>query len=144
MSAVLLEQAQTWLQQQKPVHLALLLAAAYFALTTLAAFIKFSHRWITVGLGTRKVPAAPGGNWLLGNALQLASGCAWEKMHEWVRARPPLVRFRILHRTGILVNDALAVKRIFQVRTLYSIYEKPPPLIFTHSTVTSKKEHFFF
>ena len=116
MQAELLEQAQEWLQQQKPVYLVLLLAALYFAFSTLISVYTFAARWVSVGWGTRSVPVAPGGNWLLGHVFQLASGCAWEKMHDWVRNSPPIVRFRILHRTGIIISDPLDVKRVFQVR----------------------------
>ena len=117
-------EAQTLLQQQKPVHLVILISALYISFLALASFSKFAARWITVGLGTRKVPVAPGGNWLLGHVIPLATSCAWEKMHEWVRGSPPLVRFRILHRTGIVVGDPLAVKRIFQVWKIASHSQK--------------------
>ena len=116
MAAILIEQAQTWLQQQQPLHLVLALAALYFVSSLVASIFQFAARWIKVGLGTRHIPVAPGGNWLIGHVFQLATNCPWEQMHEWVRNSPPLVRFRIFHRTGIVVNDALAIKRIFQVR----------------------------
>lgn len=118
----LVQQAQEWLQQQKPLHLAAYLIAIYLALSIVISAFNFAHRWIKVGFGTRNVPAAPGSNWLLGHALQLATTCAWEKMHEWVRNAPPMVRFRILHRTGIIINDPLVIKRIFQTR--FKLYDK--------------------
>ena len=116
MSEIYIEQAQAWLQQQQPLHLAFVLAALYIASSLAVSFVNGAARWIKVGYGTRNVPLAPGCNWLIGHVIQLATNCPWEQMHEWVRNSPPLVRFRVFHRTGIVVGDALAVKRIFQVR----------------------------
>lgn len=63
------------------------------------------------------MPSAPGGNFLLGNALQLAgNACPWGKMLEWVTAAGPCVRIRIGARIGLVVGDPAAMKRIFQVR----------------------------
>jgi hypothetical protein len=116
MGVMFIEQAQVWIQQQQPLRLAFVLAALYFVSSLAASLFQFAARWIKVGLGTRHIPVAPGGNWLIGHVFQLATNCPWEQMHEWVRNSPPLVRFRIFHRTGIVVNDPLAIKRIFQVR----------------------------
>lgn len=82
-----------------------------------AAQLKAGARWLRVAVGCRSVPAAPGGGLLnLGHALQLARApCPWEKMLEWARATGPLTRFNILHRTGLIVNDAEGAKRVFQV-----------------------------
>lgn len=82
-----------------------------------AAQLKAGARWLRVAAGCRAVPAAPGGGLLnIGHALQLACApCPWEKMLEWARATGPLTRFNILHRTGLIVNDAEGAKRVFQV-----------------------------
>lgn len=88
----------------------------------LVAFGRFVSRWTHVAVNTRHVPAAPGGNWLLGHVFQLMNTCAWEKMYDWVVASPPMVRFRILHRTGIIVGDPWGLKRIFQTR--FKAYDK--------------------
>jgi hypothetical protein len=133
MVAVLIEQAQTWLQQQQPLHLAFVLGALYFVSSLAASLFQSTARWIKVGLGTRQIPLAPGGNWLIGNVIQLATNCPWEQMHEWVRNSPPLVRFRVFHRTGIVVGDAHAVKRIFQVRGN----------LFRSNNQTTFQNHFF-
>ena len=98
-----------------PLHLALVAAAACVALLCAVHLGPFVSRWTRVAIGTRHVPTAPGSNWLLGHVFQLASGCAWEKMYEWVGAAPPLVKFRILHRIGVVVGDPRGLKRIFQV-----------------------------
>jgi hypothetical protein len=137
MEAISLDQAQIWLHQQQPLYLAFVLAALYIISWLAASAFQFAVRWTKVGLGTRHIPVAPGGNWLLGHVFPLATNCAWEQMHEWVRNSPPLVRFRILHRTGIVVGDALAIKRIFQVRRITGLkletlahsfsFNNPPP-----------------
>jgi hypothetical protein len=79
--------------------------------------IRSTVKWIRIGVGCHPMPAAPEGNALLGHALALAPpNSAWEKMYEWLRQSPNgLLRFRILYRTGILVGDPMAIKRIFQV-----------------------------
>lgn len=106
---------QPLLQQLSPLHLVGFLTAAYVVLLATSAVVNLASRWIPVGLGTAHIPTAPGSNWILGHVFQLASGCAWEKMYDWVAASPPLVKFRILHRTGVIVGDPRGLKRIFQV-----------------------------
>lgn len=97
--------------------LALALAAALLVLgRAVASLAATAARWVPVALGTRSVPAAPGGLPLLGNALALAAApCPWEKMLEWARARGPLTRFSIGPRIGLIVNDPAGAKRVFQV-----------------------------
>lgn len=79
--------------------------------------IKWAVRWIRVAVGTRQVPSAPGGNALLGHVIPLAPpNCAWEKMYEWLqKSAGGILKVRILNRTGILVGNPQAMKRIFQV-----------------------------
>lgn len=111
-----MHQAAAWLRDQPPLHLAALLVAAYVALQLALLVASEVSRWGKVHVGTRHVPSAPGANWLLGHVFQLTSSCAWEKMYEWVGANPPLIKFRIFHRIGIVVGDPRGLKRIFQVR----------------------------
>lgn len=81
-----------------------------------ASFLRGASRWLRVAVGTSTVPRAPGGGLFLGHALQLATApCPWERMLEWARATGPIVRFNILQRTGLVVNDPQGAKRIFQV-----------------------------
>ncbi len=81
-----------------------------------ASFLRGASRWLRVAVGTSTVPRAPGGGLFLGHALQLATApCPWERMLEWARASGPIVRFNILQRTGLVVNDPQGAKRIFQV-----------------------------
>ena len=103
-------------QQVTTILLGLVIAAGLlFGARLVAGVIKGTLRWSVVARGCRPIPAAPGGG-LLGHALQLATArCPWEKMLEWAQAKGPLVRFNILQRTGLIVNDPQAVKRIFQV-----------------------------
>ena len=104
-------------QQLATILLGLLVAAGLlFGARLVAGVIKGTLRWSVVAHGCRPIPAAPGGGLLLGHALQLATArCPWEKMLEWAEAKGPLVRFNILQRTGLIVNDPQAAKRIFQV-----------------------------
>lgn len=97
--------------------LTLLFACAGLLLARLlSAALRGGARWATVALGTRGVPAAAGGVPLLGHALALAAApCPWEWMLQQARAKGPLTRFNIAHRTGLIVNDPLGAKRIFQV-----------------------------
>lgn len=88
-----------------------------YAVWTLLKVARFVSRWVRVAVGLRKVPSAPGGNAILGHVFPLATRCAWEKMREWVEASPPLVKFRIFHRTGLIVSDPRGLKRVFQVRS---------------------------
>ena len=112
----LLVAAHARLAAMDPLLLALSEAAAVLLLRFALSTFKFAARWIVVGFGTRSVPTAPEGNWLLGHVIPLARNCAWEKMYEWVGGAGSIVKFRILHRTGVVVGDPLGVKRIFQVR----------------------------
>lgn len=98
-----------------------LTALAGLALVTWWALglIRSLHKWLRVGWGCRQVPSAPNGNFLLGHVLALAPpNCAWERMYSWLKKKNApggILKVRILHRTGILVGDPLAIKRIFQV-----------------------------
>ncbi|KAL4435224.1 hypothetical protein ABPG77_001906 [Micractinium sp. CCAP 211/92] len=88
-----------------------------------ASFLRGASRWLRVAVGTSTVPRAPGGGLFLGHALQLATApCPWERMLEWARASGPIVRFNILQRTGLVVNDPQGAKRIFQ--TKQKLYDK--------------------
>lgn len=99
---------------------ALTTAACVAALLAVLAIRSLAglRRWIAVAARSRHIPVAPGGNLLLGHALQLfprGMNCPWERMLDWVR-KEPIARFRIAHRTGLVVNDPAAMKRIFQAR----------------------------
>ncbi|GAB4821188.1 hypothetical protein N2152v2_008234 [Parachlorella kessleri] len=100
------------------------LAAVALATWWVIGLIRDLVKWVRVGLACRPVPSAPGGNALLGHVLGLAPpNCAWDRMYDWLKQSPGgILRFRILQRTGILVGDPAAIKRIFQTRQ--KIYEK--------------------
>jgi cytochrome P450 len=108
--------------KEDQLHLVLVLTGGALLVLFFLRVLKFTSRWIRVAIGTRSVPAAPQGSWLFGHALAVAGSCPWEKMHDWIRSCPPIVRIRLLHRTGVLVGSAQGLKRIFQTR--YKIYEK--------------------
>jgi len=132
--------AAAWLRVQSPLHLAVILVAAYVALQLALLVGSEVSRWGKVHLGTRHVPSAPGSNWLLGHVFPLASSCAWEKMYEWVGANPPLIKFRIFHRIGIVVGDPNGLKRIFQVGAadLQHTHRSPaPPRLAAHCRASS-------
>jgi len=113
---------QEHLQGVQPLHLVAVLICAYIALKIAFSWSLFIHRWLSVAVGTRNIPSAPEGNWLLGHVIPLAKNCAWEKMYEWVGASPPLIKFRIFHRIGVVVGDPRGLKRIFQTR--FKLYDK--------------------
>lgn len=103
------------------------------------SFLGHAHRWLSVGLRTRHIHRVTYDTDMprkdnvlvaflervlsvfLGQALTLARGCPWEHMYRWVTSHA-LVKFRVLHRTGIIVGDPRGLKRIFQ--TGYKRYDK--------------------
>lgn len=113
----------------------------YIILRVLLGLVSQTTRWVVVAVRTRHIPSVPyEGNYgkgplsmlmgfldrilvvpLLGQALILAQGCPWEHMYRWVTGKS-LVKFRVLHRTGIIVGDPKGLKRIFQ--TGYKLYDK--------------------
>eukprot|EP00887_Chlorella_sp_A99_P007491 scaffold2.g7491.t1 len=117
----LLEAVQTRLPAEpaERLRLAAAVAAAGVLAYLLIALFSSMSRWVAVALRSTHIPSAPGGSLLLGHVLQLfpsGDNCAWERMLDWVRDQPGMVKFRILHRTGLVVNDAHALKRVFQTR----------------------------
>lgn len=114
--------------------------AALFFTHGLVALLSF----LRVELGLRRakgVRAAKGGHALLGQVLPLLRAPsrgigAWDVMESWLvdakkeeqqkgggtadavdpTAPPPLVRFRILGTSGVVVGDPYALKRVFQSR----------------------------
>lgn len=113
----------------------------YIILRFLLRLLSQTTRWVLVALRTRHIPSVSQaekhgqGPWsmitdllnrllivpLFGQALILAQGCPWEHMYRWVTGKS-LVKFRVLHRTGIIVGDPKGLKRIFQ--TGYKLYDK--------------------
>lgn len=125
------------------VELCLLSILVYVVLRFVLRLLSRTTRWVMVAVRTRHVPSVPYEEVkkgprdilsilselinrilvvpLLGQALVLAKGCPWEHMYRWVTGRS-LVKFRVLHRTGIIVGDPKGLKRIFQ--TGYKLYDK--------------------
>lgn len=126
------------------VSMTVVVAAASILFLKLAqgllSFVGHVHRWSSVALRTRHIHAITYDTdmprkannallasieralaFFLGQALTLAHGCPWEHMYRWVTSHS-LVKFRVLHRTGIIVGDPLGLKRIFQ--TGYKRYDK--------------------
>lgn len=75
-----------------------------------------ASRWLRVWWHTRAIPCAPGCLPVFGHALTLARGCSWGQMYDWLGLHPGIARFRVGTRTGILVEDPAAIKRIVQTR----------------------------
>lgn len=142
----LLHSVHERIQAAEPVHLVAAIIVGLLLLHVTLGLVRGLRRWIVVGIGTRAIPCAPEGNWLLGHVIPLATSCAWEKMYEWVKARPPLIRFRILHRTGVVIGDPYAVKRVFQVSgrasyLLRSCYDRKCRSLFTISAKSAVSWH---
>lgn len=99
-----------------------------FALTLLLAkLITATGRFLRTHRALSAFPPAPGGNWLLGHVLPLlkapsAGKGAWDVMEEWAAAGGPITRFRVLGTQGIILNDPVLLKRVFQTR--FKIYAK--------------------
>ena len=116
---------------------------SFLLYVVLGVCLRFLHgilRWGHVALNTRHVPSVTSLEVtskteyglkamidryivvpLFGQALVLAKGCPWGHMYGWVTDRS-LVKFRVLHRTGIIVGDPKGMKRVFQ--TGYKLYDK--------------------
>jgi cytochrome P450 len=109
------------------------------ALRSALSWLGNVHRWVTVAARTRHIEAVTYDtdavkdkncivafierllSVFLGQALTLAGGCPWEHMYRWVTDKS-LVKFRVAHRTGIIVGDPAGLKRVFQ--TGYKRYDK--------------------
>jgi hypothetical protein len=102
-------------------------SAAFVVTVLLAHLIKALGRYVRNTSLLSAFPLAPGSNFLLGHVLPLLK-CpsqgkgAWDLMEEWAKARGSIVRFRVLGTHGLVVNDPVAFKRIFQTR--FKIYGK--------------------
>eukprot|EP00210_Caulerpa_lentillifera_P006142 g5869.t1 len=86
------------------------------------AFLYLGFQWTLHLLNYRRkrsmwsaVPSAPEENWLLGHALPLAkSHTPWHVLNGWLDASgSPIVRFRILGKLAVILNDPLSMKRVF-------------------------------
>lgn len=102
-------------------------AAAFAATLLLAQLIRGLGRFLRINRALQAFPTAPGGNLLLGHVLPLLKAPkqgkgAWDVMEEWVQARGPITRFRVLGTQGVILNDPLLLKRVFQTR--FKIYAK--------------------
>lgn len=114
------------------------MVVAYIVMMMVWKVVGEVMRWTVVHAGTKKVPMAPGCQWVIGHVRTLASGCAWEQMYDWVKwseknhrgngdgnggnGSHSVVKFRVGHRSGIVVGDPRGIKRIFQTR--YKLYDK--------------------
>lgn len=107
----------SWVSELSPARLVVVCACALGAVYAFVCVLENALRWIPVSLGVRPIPRAPGGNVLFGHALSLASArCAWDTMAEWATPETPLVRFRILHRVGLIATTPADARRIFQTK----------------------------
>jgi hypothetical protein len=106
---------------------ATLLAAAAVGVLLLVKAVLFTAQFARIERGLASVPRAPGYNWLLGHVFPLTSCTkrgkgAWDMMEEWIKAKGPVVKFRILTTQGVAVCDPVSLKRIFQ--TGQKLYNK--------------------
>lgn len=105
-----------FLSSTPPLHLVGVGLVLVLVMVYARGFLAKAYRWLRVGFGTSSIPTAPEGHWLLGHIVPLAKSCAWEKMYGWLKANDgELVKFRIGHRTGVLVGSPEGLKRVFQV-----------------------------
>jgi hypothetical protein len=104
-----------------------LLGLGLFGTWATLKLVRFTLNFTRISRGLSTVPSAPGYNWLLGHVIPLIQCVqqkkgAWDLMEDWIKARGPLVKFRILGTQGVALRDPIALKRIFQ--TGQRIYEK--------------------
>lgn len=85
-------------------------------------FLYFGFQWTLRWFEYRRkmsvwsaVPSAPDGNWLLGHALPLArSDTPWHVLNHWLDINGgPIVRFRILNKLAVILDDPYSMKRVF-------------------------------
>ena len=71
-----------------------------------------------------RIPNCPDENWLLGHVLPLAtSSTPWYVPATWLAEKNGgIARLRILHTLAVIVDDPMAIRRIFQ--THFKIYRK--------------------
>jgi hypothetical protein len=105
----------------------LVFGTAFASILVLANLVMAVGRFIKRQRMLAAVPAAPGGDFVLGHVIPLLNAPrhgkgAWDLMEDWVNAKGRLVRFRILGTHGVVVSDPVAVKRIFQ--TKFKVYAK--------------------
>eukprot|EP00879_Flechtneria_rotunda_P019652 GHRR01020649.1.p1 GENE.GHRR01020649.1~~GHRR01020649.1.p1 ORF type:complete len:480 (+),score=98.10 GHRR01020649.1:247-1686(+) len=98
-----------------------LAVAAIAASLLLAQLVRRVGRFVRNLCLLRSFPLAPGSNIILGHVLPLLKAPkqgkgAWDVMEEWSKAKGSLCRFRILATNGVIVNDPIMLKRIFQTR----------------------------
>lgn len=115
-------------QQSPDACKAALLVALALAAWWVVSLLRGAAKWLRVARGCAGLPTAPGCNPLLGHVTSLAPpNCAWEKMYGWMANVPDRIyKVRILHRTGVVVGNPLAIKRIFQVRCGARQRRSPP------------------
>jgi hypothetical protein len=105
----------------------LVFGTAFASILVLANLVMAVGRFAKRQRMLAAVPVAPGGDCVLGHALSLLSAPrhgkgAWDLMEDWLNTKGRIVRFRILGTHGVVVNDPIAVKRIFQ--TKFKVYAK--------------------
>lgn len=102
----------TWLSQKWPAIIGAALAA--YTVTNLFQGI-FS--FVSRSRGLAGIPTAPESNWLLGNAIALATNSPWEKMNEWVLAEPSgIIKVRALNTYLVIVGSPQGLKQVFQTK----------------------------
>lgn len=102
----------TWLSQKWPAVIGAALVA--YAVTNLVQGI-FS--FVSRSRGLARIPTAPESNWLLGNAIALATNSPWEKMNEWVLAEPSgIIKVRALNTYLVIVGSPQGLKQVFQTK----------------------------
>lgn len=108
-------------------HFAVLLAAAalllLLAAKVLLTYISHVHTYLRIRSGLAPIPRAPGHLPLLGHAITLLQGTAWDVMHSWLLdSKQPILKYSVLGKQGVVVGDPASAKRIFQ--THQRVYDK--------------------
>ncbi|CAG9467343.1 unnamed protein product [Pedinophyceae sp. YPF-701] len=100
----------------KQAALAAALAGLVWLTFVLANVITNVAAWTRRWWVLRKIPAPAGGNFLLGNVLQMLSGVPWDLTALWAKQAGGLARFRVLDKQCVTTDSPEALKRMFQSR----------------------------
>lgn len=89
----------------------------------LLSCISQMHSYFRIQSGLAAIPLAPGHQPLLGQAISLLKGTAWDIMHDWLlTSKQPILKYSVLGKQGVVVGDPASAKRIFQ--THQRVYDK--------------------
>jgi len=91
-------------------------SGVFIGAVLLAGFLRRLAGWIRRWWILRKIPQPKGGNFLLGNALQMLRDIPWDLTAKWAKENNGLAYFRVIDKLCITTDHPEVIKRIFQSR----------------------------